>query len=190
MLYSPTELHAVMLTGLFGNFFFIFLKFYSHDITKSLVLQTLFIPCDPLSTESLLGVLPTSWEERKKKRDKIACLKKKTVEVFIYNTWVKNLEIWPKPKVSEGWYQMLLFWDGLKIRQIEKWTRCLISYGRKQGTQWERGSVRLGSGLGQFHCWTGQGLPRGISSSSSCYFFFLWSSSHLYCGMWDVNIFL
>lgn len=123
-----------------------------------MVSTLLFIPCDPLSTDSLVGVHPTSQE--KKKREKIAWLEKKKKVVLIYNTWVKNLETWPQPKPSEPSYQMLLFLGSLKIRLVEEWIRSPSGCGRKGGGMGEGrqgGSLleRVPPGPGDVSSWAG-----------------------------------
>ena len=69
--------------------------------------------------------------------------------VLIYNTWVKNLETWPQPKLSEASYQMLLFLGGLKIRLVEEWTKCPGGCGRKQELGWVGDSDRRPQGWAQ-----------------------------------------
>lgn len=121
-----------------------------------MVSTLLFIPCDPLSTDSLVGVCPTSQEKKKEGKNSLTGKKKKKV-VLIYNTWVKNLETWPQPKLSEPSYQMLLFLGSLKIRLVEERIRSLSGCGRN-GVGWVRDDSE---GV----CWRGARLGLGMSAA-------------------------
>lgn len=184
---SPTEPHAGMLTGLFGRLFFFFFRFSCLIVQRVLccVSTLLFIPCDPLNTDSLVGVLPTSPPPPPQKKEKIGWLggkKRRSSHLqclsqeFGNMTPAKAFRGLVSNVVIFGWLENKAGWG---VDKVPEWL-------------WQEGggSVGRGSGLGlgQPAAGLAPGLTRETGNLAEENFTFPPSTSLPYRGKGDVNI--